>query len=114
MHELGVVFHVMDTAKAAAQKNNASHINKVSLQIGEVSTVIPSLLEDCWKWAVEKDDMMKGCALEIHGIKAITHCNACGRDYPTTVFEKICPYCDSDDTNLLVGNEFLIDNIEVQ
>jgi len=113
MHELGVVFHVMDTVKAAALKENAKHIHKVCLEIGEVSTVIPHLLEDCWKWAVAKDEMMTDCELVIHGKKAVTHCNACGKDYPTTVFEKICPYCGSDDTYLLTGDEFVIGDIEV-
>ncbi|MDO4939961.1 MAG: hydrogenase maturation nickel metallochaperone HypA, partial [Lachnospiraceae bacterium] len=108
MHELGVVFHVMDTCKDVAKKNNAKHIRAVSLEIGEVSTVIPDLLRDCWKWAVSKDEMMTDCELKITGIKAMTHCASCGKDYPTTVFEKICPYCGSDDTYLITGDEFLI------
>ena len=113
MHELGVVFHVMDSVKKIAKDNNADHIKAVTVELGEVSAVIPDLLKDCWKWAVAKDDMMTDCELKIEGIRAITHCSDCGKDYPTTVFEKICPYCNSDNTYLLRGNEFNIKNIEV-
>lgn len=56
---------------------------------------------------------MKGCNLTLRGIKAMTHCESCGKDYPTTVFEKICPYCESDKTYLLTGNEFNIVDISV-
>ena len=113
MHELGVVFHVMDTCKEVARKNNAEHIKTVTLEVGEVSTVVPELLKDCWKWAVAKDEMMLDCELKVSGIRALTHCEDCGKDYPTTVFEKICPYCGSDNTYLLTGQEFLIKDIEV-
>ena len=51
MHELGVVFHVIDSLKKVAAENGVERINKVTLQLGEVSTVIPHYLTDCWRWA---------------------------------------------------------------
>lgn len=56
---------------------------------------------------------MKGCELKLYGIKAITRCEDCGKEYPTTVFEKICPYCNSENTYLVTGNEFNIRDIAV-
>lgn len=47
MHELGVVLHIIETVEEIAKKNNASHIKSVTLEIGEVSTVIPDLFKDC-------------------------------------------------------------------
>ena len=46
MHELGVVFHVIDEIEDLAQKNNVEHVNKVTLQIGTVSGIIPDYLVD--------------------------------------------------------------------
>lgn len=54
MHELGIVFHIIDQVKKVAIKNNVKHVNKVVLEVGEVSTLIPSYLIDCWNWAVKK------------------------------------------------------------
>lgn len=113
MHELGVVLHIIDTVEDIAKKNKASHISAVTLEIGEVSTIIPELFTDCWKWAIKKNSYLKDSKLNLKGRKAITHCENCGKDFPTTVFEKICPYCNSEKTYLLTGNEFNIVDIAI-
>ncbi len=40
-------------------------------------------------------------------------CEECQKEYPTVEHGKICPYCGSENTYLLRGNEFLIKEIEV-
>ena len=52
MHELGVVFHVIDEIEDIAAKNDVKHVNSVTLQIGTVTGIVPSYLTDCWNWAV--------------------------------------------------------------
>ena len=42
MHELGVVFHIMDNLEKVAEENEVKGISKVVLELGEVSTVIES------------------------------------------------------------------------
>ncbi|MBQ1566603.1 MAG: hydrogenase maturation nickel metallochaperone HypA [Erysipelotrichaceae bacterium] len=113
MHELGVVFHVIDEIQDLAKQNNVKHVNSVTLQIGTVTGIIPSYLEDCWKWAVSKQENMTECKLNIEKIEAITHCEDCNKDYNTIVYGKKCPYCQSDNTYLLQGNEFMIKEMEV-
>lgn len=54
MHELGIVFTIIRSVKEVALENNATHVNSVTLDVGEVSLVIPSYLEDCWKWACKR------------------------------------------------------------
>ena len=49
MHELGIVFHIVKTVERVAEENQADKITKVTLQIGEVSTIIPYYLKDCLK-----------------------------------------------------------------
>ena len=39
MHELGVTFHIMDHLEKVAEENKVTHIRKVTLELGEVSTV---------------------------------------------------------------------------
>ena len=115
MHELGVVFHCLDQVKRIAEENQVKRVNSVTVMLGEVSTVIPYLFEDCWKWAVAKDDgIMRGCELSINVLDAVTHCDACGQDYPTVKHGKVCPCCGSDRTWLLQGNEVQIKQIEVE
>ncbi len=112
MHELGVVFHCIKQINEIAAENNVKRINSVTVEIGEVSTVIPYYFEDCWKWAVKRETVLKDSVLHIEKIDAVTHCENCKKDYPTVAHGKICPHCGSENTYLLQGNEILIKQIE--
>lgn len=112
MHELGIVFHMIDTLEEVGRANELSAISKVTLRLGEVSGVLPDYLLDCWRWAADKHELLRGAELSIQPIQAVTVCNTCGRTYGTIAYGKICPYCTSPDTVLLRGNEAEIDTIE--
>lgn len=113
MHELGVVFHIMDNLEKVAAENKANGISKVVLELGEVSTVIESYLQNCWKWAIKKRELFAEAELVVEQLPAVTYCEGCGQTYSTVQYGKICPYCKSPDTWLLQGNEFNIKEIEV-
>lgn len=113
MHELGVVFHVIDDVLDLAKQNNVKHINSVTLQIGTVTGIIPDYLTDCWNWAVSKHEQMSDCKLKIEKIEAISYCEDCKKQYNTIVYGKTCPNCQSSNTYLLQGNEFMIKEMEV-
>ncbi len=113
MHELGIVFHIVKAVEEIAAENNVNKVKKVVLQIGEVSTVIPHYLQDCWKWKCDKTELMKDCELEIETIEAITYCEDCEKTYSTVAHGKICPYCQREHTYLVQGNEHVIKEIEV-
>ncbi len=114
MHELGVVFHIADSVVKIAQKNEATRVHSVTLELGEVSTVIPDYLIDVWNWNCKKTPILEGCQLIVEQIRAVTHCDGCGRDYATVPQGKICPHCGSDRTWLLTGNEVTIKEIAVE
>ena len=56
---------------------------------------------------------MNGCKLEIETISAITFCEDCQKTYDTVPQGKICPYCGSERTYLVQGNEHQIKEIEI-
>lgn len=112
MHELGIVFHVIKTVEEVSKENDVSEINLVTLEIGEVSGIVDYYLTDCWKWAIKKSELLKNSTLNIETIKAVTHCEGCGEDYSTVQHGKICPYCGSEKTYLITGNEVNIKEIE--
>lgn len=113
MHELGVVFYVIRDVKKVAEENKVESVETVTLEIGEVSGVIHDYLIDCWNWAVKKEPVMEHAKLLIETIPAVTYCEDCGREYETVKYAKICPYCKSEHTYLLRGNEFNIKEIGV-
>ncbi|MBQ0123138.1 MAG: hydrogenase maturation nickel metallochaperone HypA [Bacteroidales bacterium] len=113
MHELGIVFYIIRDVKKVAEENHCGRISKVVMDIGEVSTVVPHLLTDCWEWAVKKEELLEGCRLEINTTPAVTFCEDCKREYDTVKHGKTCPYCKGGNTWLLRGNEVEIKEIEV-
>jgi hydrogenase nickel incorporation protein HypA/HybF len=113
MHELGIVFHCIKQINQIAEENNVKRVNSVTIEIGEVSAVIPYYFEDCWNWAVKKEIVLKDAKIIIEKIDAVTHCEDCGKNYPTVKHGKICPYCKSERTYLITGNEINIKQIEV-
>lgn len=113
MHELGVVFYVVKDVKAVAEQNNVDHIDSVTLEIGEVSAVIPEQLIDCWEWAKKREPITQNAELKIETLEAITFCEDCKQEYRTVDHGKICPHCGSEHTYLVRGNEFNIKEIGI-
>ncbi len=114
MHELGVVFHIADSVVKIAEENQAEHVHSVTLELGEVSTVIPEYLLDVWKWNCKRVPLLEGCELLVEQIPAVTYCENCQQTYATVPQGKICPHCGSDRTWLQTGNEVNIKEIAVE
>ena len=113
MHELGIVFYIIRDVKQTAEENGVSRVSAVVMDIGEVSTVVPEYLTDCWRWAADKEDLLRGSELRINIIPAVTFCETCGKEYETVPNGRTCPWCGSAKTFLLRGNELEIKEIEV-
>ena len=112
MHELGVVFHVIKMVEEVVAENDLTQVDSVTLELGEVSTVIESYLQDVWKWAVKnRSEHMQEASLIVEIIPAITFCEDCKQEYGTVEHGKTCPHCGSGNTYLLQGNEFTITEI---
>ena len=112
MHELGTISYVIDTVEKLAAENELTKIGSVTLEVGEVSGIIPRFLVDYWEYAKKKTTYLQDAELKIETIHAVTYCQNCGNTYPTVEFAKICPKCKSDDTFLITGNEYNIKEIE--
>ena len=113
MHELGIVFYIIRDVKQVAEENHVEHVSTVVMDIGEVSTVVPEYLTDCWRWAADREELLKGCELRINTLPAVTWCDDCKQEYGTVQYGKKCPHCRSEHTWLLRGNEVEIKEIEV-
>lgn len=113
MHELGIVFYIIRDVKQAAAEHGVSKVSGVVMDIGEVSTIVPEYLTDCWRWAADKEELLKGSELKINIIPAVTYCDECKSEYETVRHGRKCPRCGSDRTWLLRGNEVEIKSIEV-
>ena len=113
MHELGLVLHVIDQVEELAKENNVSKVTRLTLEVGEVSSIVPSYFSDCFEWAKKKTEYMQDTELEMIILEGVSYCKDCKKTYKTTEYAKKCPHCGSDNTYLVTGNELRIKDIAV-
>jgi len=114
MHELGIVFSIIKRLETLATEQKLSQIHSVTLELGEVSGVLPDYLTDGWNWAIKKSEVLRDSSLIIETLPAVTLCNSCSKEYKTIEHGKTCPFCNSEDTVLLKGTEMNIKQIEAE
>lgn len=73
MHELGIVFAMIDQLEDVAKEQHLAHIQKVTVDLGEVSGIVTDFFEDAWTWAANKNELTEGAELEVCH-RARCHC----------------------------------------
>jgi hydrogenase nickel incorporation protein HypA/HybF len=110
LHELGVVFEVIKTVQDFAQKNGLTKFDKLVLQIGELSSMIPKYIEACFPAAVDGTPF-QDMKLEIEILPGNGICKKCNKVFNLFENSQTCPKCGGKDWNLLSGKEFMIKEI---
>jgi len=110
MHELGVVIEVVKTVEKFAEKNGVTKIDRLVLQIGELSSMIPKYIQACYPAAVD-DTIMEKTKLEIEILPGNGICKNCNEVFNILQNEGKCPECGSEEIEVLSGKEFLIKEI---
>lgn len=111
MHELGIVMNVLEQVDAVAAENKAQKVLRVTMEVGEVSSIVPELFIDAFNWAKKKTALLGEAELEMIIIEGRTYCQSCGGTYKTTAHGKQCPHCGSYETYLLTGDQVIIKDI---
>ena len=114
MHELGIVTYVADAMEKIAEERHIPEIGAVVLEIGEVSGIVPEYLVDCWNYFRVRYKALKTAELQYEMLPAVTYCESCKEEYETVKYGKICPYCGSEYTFLLRGQECNIKELVVE
>ena len=99
---------MIDQLEDVAKEQHLAHIQKVTVDLGEVSGIVTDFFEDAWTWAANKNKLTEGAELEVCTVPAVTVCNACGKTYGTV------EHGHSEDTELLRGRELEIRSIEAE
>lgn len=107
MHELGIVYEVIKVVDNFVKENNLSKVEKIVLEIGQLSQAIPRFIEECYPAAVDETPYEK-TRLEIITLPANGECRVCNELYNIVENRKICPKCGGEDFKLISGEEFNI------
>ena len=112
MHELSTIYYVIDTVEKLMAEHDLKEVGSITLEVGEVSGIIPEYLQEFWDYARKKTEFFQETELKIEKLSAVTYCQDCAQTYPTMQYGKTCPYCKSGNTFLVTGNEYNIKEIE--
>lgn len=64
MHELGIVYEVINIVDDFRIKNNLTKVEKIVLEVGQLSQAIPRFIKECYPAAVH-ETMYENTELEI-------------------------------------------------
>ena len=105
-----MVFEVAKTVEKVVKQNNLKKVDKIVLQIGELSSMIPKYVKDCYPAAVD-GTMLEHTSLEIEIMPANAICSECRKVFGMIENRGICPACSSKSYEVLSGKEFMIKEI---
>jgi len=110
LHELGVVINVIENVQDFAKKNGVTKIEKLVLQIGELSSMIPKYIQACYPAAVDGTSLQE-TKLEIEILPGNALCKECNKVFNLIENNGKCPSCESKNFEILSGKEFMIKEI---
>ena len=113
MHELSVTQEVLKIALEKAEAAKAEKITKINLVIGEMSGIV----DDCVQFYFDflsKDSIASGARLSFTRIPMRVRCRNCDFSFSPDKSVWSCPQCRKWDAEIVAGQEFYIDSIEVE
>lgn len=110
MHELGIMYHIVEKVLKAVEINQLSEVEAIVLQVGELSSVIPRYLHACFPAATD-GTLLENTKLEIERLTANGICRRCSNVYPLFENKKTCPSCQSKEFEIIGGTDFYLKEI---
>ena len=115
MHEMSLAYNLLEQVLELTRRYRASGVESVTLQVGELSGVVPRFLEDCFR-ELSRGTLAEGARLYQEKVPAQRVCAPCGSKYPWTPGVDNSVYCDACGKILewQGGNELILKHLEVE
>jgi hydrogenase nickel incorporation protein HypA/HybF len=110
MHELSLSSAIVNTVVKHAR---GRRVVVVDLRVGKLRQVIPDTLEFYFEFAA-RGTVCEGARLEQEVIEARLGCDACGHEWEIEIPAFRCPECAGGNVEIVSGNEFEVEAIEVE
>lgn len=114
MHELSIAIRIVEIVqKAIGDDGGKGRVEKVRLNVGKLSAVVPESLRFCFEVAA-RGSRLEGAELVIDEIPAGARCRSCGHEWMTDDFVFSCPACGSGGIEVVSGRELGVESIEIR
>lgn len=111
MHEVGILYTVVETVSKIAAENQVDHVKFIHLEIGELAGILPEIFEKYYSMVVDDFPVLAGSELKIRMIPGEALCNDCHALYNVMRNEGKCPKCQSRYKTILGGQELVLKEI---
>lgn len=112
MHELSIVLNIIDIAEKEAARAGSAVINRIELDIGELSTIERTAFDFAWKQGIRRSMLDKADCV-INYIPGKGKCRECGAVFRMDELYEPCPDCGSYFADITEGKELKIKSIVV-
>ncbi len=113
MHEMSIAENILEIVKETLRNQNSSKLLSVTVQVGELTAVIPESLSFCFETVVENTPY-KGAKLKIVEVPLTGKCKNCGKEFHISNYCFICPNCESTKVEIIGGQELNVSELEVE
>ena len=112
MHELSICQTLIEQLEGIAAQHPGKRIAEVHLGIGPLSGVEPQLLAEAFSVA-RGGSCARAADLRIRESVIVVSCPSCNRQGAATANRLSCPYCGEWRTELVSGDELLLERVEL-
>lgn len=110
MHELAIADAVLTLA---LEQSVARRVRRIGMRIGHLRQVVPSSLRFGFE-LVSRGTRAEGAALEIEHIPVMVWCDRCVAESGASSLPLMCAQCGTLDVAVKLGDEMLVDWIEME
>lgn len=114
MHELSIVQALCDQVKEVAISHGAQKVVRIVIEVGELSNVVPELLQTAFAVFREAEPLLENAEIESRRIPLKLLCQACGHEFHPALRRFRCPQCLSLQVKVLQGEELLLRDVELE
>ncbi|HFQ95543.1 MAG TPA: hydrogenase maturation nickel metallochaperone HypA [Anaerolineae bacterium] len=113
MHELPVVQSLLEITLEHAARHHARRVVALNLVIGQLSSIVDDCVQFYWD-ILARDTMAQGARLNFRRVPARFRCRDCGADFALDESRLLCPGCGGFHLQLLQGDEFRLESIDIK
>ncbi len=112
MHEMSIAMNIVNIACKEAEKDGASSISNIELDVGKLSGIMIDSLQFCYD-SVCKGTLAEDSTLSINELTALAKCKQCNDSFEIDAFMALCPNCESYEIEILQGRELKLRAVSV-
>ena len=113
MHELAVAQALVEQVDSVIDQHHAASATLIRVRIGPLAGVVPELLATAFPLAAA-GHRMEHAELDFVSAPITVRCRSCGAETEAAVNRLICGACGDWHTQVISGDELLLESVELE